>query len=73
MKKIINNIYDEIIKAYNENKCEIHFYEKTKDYLSFKKDELQERVKEFGITEEQMYKDERFIKYHKKLLFENEL
>lgn len=64
----VNDIYEEILLALHNNQCVIHFFEESDAFLSFLKDELQERVTAFGITPEYRSRDERFTKYHNKLL-----
>ena len=66
----IDDIYSEILRATKIGDCEIHFYEQSEDYLSFLRDELQERIVAFGIDEKYRNKDIRFIKYHNQLLEE---
>ncbi len=67
-EEIIDDIYKRLIKAVSEGLCEIHFFEQSEKYLSFLRDELQERVTAFGITEEYRKRDRRFVQYHNKLL-----
>ena len=68
LEENIPDIYMEIMKATGEGICEIHSYERSEAYLSFLRDELQERVDAFGITEEYRKQDSRFVQYHNVLL-----
>ena len=67
-EEVIEDLYLQIIDAVKEDSCEIHFYEQNENYLSFLRDELQERVDAFGITEEYRKNDSRFVQYHNRLL-----
>ena len=49
----------------------IHFFEPSEEYLSFLREELQERIDVFGISKEYMQQDIRFIRYHNRLLNRN--
>ena len=64
----IEDIYGKLMDAIREGICEIHFYEQSEKYLSFLRDELQERVDAFGISEEYTKKDPRFVRFHNNLL-----
>ncbi len=68
LEENIPDIYMEIMKAIGEGICEIRSYERSEAYLSFLRDELQERVDAFGITEEYRKQDPRFVQYHNSLL-----
>lgn len=67
-EEVIEDLYTQIMLAFHKNQCVIHFFEQSDEFLSFIREELQERIDAFGITEAYMMRDERFIKYHKKLL-----
>lgn len=67
-EKRIEDIYKQLMAEVEKENCEIHFFERSEEYLSFLRDELQERVDAFGIDEEYRKKDSRFIKYHNQLL-----
>lgn len=64
----IENIYDEIIASVHTGGCIFHAYSTDQDFQNFLKDELAERIKNFGITNEQMNADPRFKLYFNKLL-----
>lgn len=64
----IPDIYAQLMLAAGEHRCSIHLYEGSDQYLSFLREELQERVKAFGITGKYMDTDSRFTRYHNKLL-----
>lgn len=68
LEEKIDDIYQELMLAVKEGTCEIHFFEQSETYLSFLRDELQERVDAFGISEEYRKQDPRFVQYHNKLL-----
>lgn len=67
-EEIVEDIYVQLMEAVQRNECIIHFFEQDDAYLSFIREELQERIDAFGITEEYMMHDARFVQYHKKLL-----
>ncbi len=67
-EEVVEDIYVQIMLALRAGECIIHFFEQSDEYQSFIRDELQERIEAFGISEEYMMHDTRFIKYHKKLL-----
>lgn len=67
-EEIVEDIYAQLMDAAQRNECIIHFFEQNDTFLSFIREELQERVDAFGITEEYMMHDARFVKYHKRLL-----
>lgn len=69
---IIEDIYAQLMLAAREGECRIHFFEPSKEYLSFLREELQERVDAFGITEEYRKQDVRFVRYHNRLLNQEE-
>ncbi len=64
----IADLYREIMKATEAGICEIHYFEQSETYLSFLRDELQERVDAFGISQEYRERDSRFVQYHNSLL-----
>ena len=65
---IIQNIYDEIMKSVQNGDCTLFGYRDDEEYKNFLRDELSERIVDYGITKEQMQNDQRFILYHNKLL-----
>lgn len=67
-EEIIENIYDEILNAIQNDDCVLIKYSDDEEYKSFIKDELSERMIHCGITIDQMQNDRRFILYHNKLL-----
>lgn len=67
-EKRIQDIYQQLMAEFQAGNCEIHFFEQSEEYLSFLRDELQERVDAFGIDQEYRKKDRRFIQYHNQLL-----
>lgn len=67
-EEVVEDIYVQIMLAFQAGECIIHFFEQSDEYQSFIRDELQERIEAFGISEAYMMHDTRFIKYHKKLL-----
>ena len=64
----IENIYNEIIASICTDSCIFHAYSPDEEYQMFLKDELSERVRNFGITGEQMDADPRFALYFNNLL-----
>ena len=64
----IENIYNEIIASIHVDSCIFHAYSTDEEYQMFLKDELSERVRHFGITDEQMDADPRFALYFNNLL-----
>lgn len=64
----IEDIYAQLMLAVRDNQCRIRFFDESEAYLSFLREELQERVDAFGITQEYMDRDSRFTQYHNKLL-----
>lgn len=64
----IKNIYHVIIDSIHTGDCIFHEYSTDDDYQAFLKDELSERVRQFGITDEQMDTDPRFELYFNRLL-----
>ena len=64
----IENIYDRIIDSIHTGDCIFHEYSTNEEYQMFLKDELSERVRSFGITDEQMNTDQRFELYFNSLL-----
>ena len=64
----IENIYNEIIASIQTDNCIFHTYSTDEEYQMFLKDELSERVRHFGITDEQMDIDPRFVLYFSNLL-----
>lgn len=64
----IEDIYVQLMRAFQEKKCIIHFFEQDEAFQTFIREELQERIQAFGITEEYMMHDARFVQYHKQLL-----
>ena len=64
----IENIYNEIIASIHTDSCIFHAYSTDEEYQMFLKDELSERVRHFGITDEQMDADPRFALYFNNLL-----
>lgn len=67
-EETVKDIYEQLMLAVEEGYCEIHFYEQSEKYLSFLRDELQERVDAFGISQEYREHDSRFVQYHNALL-----
>ena len=65
---IIQNIYDEIMKAIQSGECALVKYIDDEEYKNFLRDELSARMDYCGITKEQMKNDKRFVRYHNKLL-----
>ncbi len=64
----VKDIYRCIIEAAQNGLCQIHEYEDSEAYLRFLRDELQERVEMFGLSDEWMNRDARFKQYHNRLL-----
>ncbi len=67
-EEIIGDIYGCILEAAQNGLCQIHEYEDSEAYLRFLRDELQERIEMFGLSEEWMNNDPRFAQYHNRLL-----
>lgn len=67
-EETVKDIHEQLMLAVEEGNCEIHFYERSEKYLSFLRDELQERVDTFGISREYREHDSRFVQYHNVLL-----
>lgn len=64
----IENIYEEIVASIQNGDCIFHKYSEDEAYQNFLQDELSERIKLFGITDDQMNADPRFELYFKRLL-----
>jgi len=64
----IENIYNVIIASIHTGDCIFHEYSTDDEYQAFLKDELSERVRHFGITDEQMDTDPRFELYFNSLI-----
>ena len=64
----IENIYDEIIDSIHKGDCIFYEYSTNEEYQKYLKDEISERVRHFGITDEQMNSDPRFELYYNRLL-----
>ena len=64
----IENIYNEIIASIHGGSCIFHAYSTDEEYQMFLRDELSERIRNFGITDEQMDADPRFALYFNTLL-----
>lgn len=64
----IENIYEEIINSIQNGGCIFHEYSKNEEYQHFLQDEISERIRHFGITDEQMNADPRFELYFNSLL-----
>lgn len=67
----VDDIFVRIMEAANTGELVIHHYADNKEYQSFLCDELQERIQAFGMTEEDMDTDPRFLRYHKKLFHQS--
>ncbi len=65
---IIPDIYDYLIEAANRNECILNLYSASDSYQHMLKEELEERIKDFGLTKEQMANDNRFRLYFSKIL-----
>ncbi len=64
----IENIYTVIMDSIHVGDCIFHAYSLDDEYQAFLKEELSERVRQFGITDEQMDTDPRFELYFNSLL-----
>lgn len=64
----VEDIFQSILEAGNENLCILNYYADSEAYRSFLREELLERVRVFGITEEDKKSDFRFECYFKELL-----
>ncbi len=64
----IENIYNVIIASIHTGDCIFHEYSTDDEYQAFLKDELSERVRHLGITDEQMDTDPRFELYFNSLV-----
>ena len=64
----IDDIYAEIMRAVRDGACILRFYSKDEEYQGFLRDELSERIRQFGFTEEKMNADPRFELYFNALL-----
>ena len=67
-EETIENIYAALMLAIQKGECTFHPYSEDAQYQAFLRDELSERVRQFGITEAQMQADPRFELYFNKLL-----
>lgn len=67
-EETVPDIYREIEKAAERGECRILRYSTDPEYLDFLRDELTERIRAFGITDEKIDGDERFRLYHNALL-----
>ena len=64
----IENIYDEIIISVQSGDCIFYEYSEDEEYQHFLQDEISERIKYFGLTNEQLESDPRFKLYFNRLL-----
>ena len=64
----IENIYDEIADAIQSGACAFHAHSKDAGYQDFLREELSERIRDFGLTDAQMNADPRFKLYFHELL-----
>ncbi len=62
----IENIYEEIMISIEKGDCIFHKYSEDESYQKFLRDELLERIKDFGLTK--LKADPRFELYFQKLL-----
>lgn len=67
-EEVVEDIYTQLMRASENEQCTIHFFAPEENYLSFLREELQERICAFGMTAEEMRRDTRFLLYHHKLL-----
>ncbi|MBR5635781.1 MAG: hypothetical protein IKW81_02480 [Pseudobutyrivibrio sp.] len=65
---MILDIYDYIIEAANRNECILNLYSDSESYQHMLKEELEERIKDFGLSKEQMANDNRFELYFSKIV-----
>ena len=68
----IENIYTEVIQAIQAGDCIFHPYSEDSQYQAFLRDELSERIRHFGLSEEQIKSDPRFEAYFNRLLERSE-
>lgn len=64
---VVEDIYTQLMCAAEKEQCIIHSFTPAEHYLSFLREELQERIRIFGMTEEEMQRDIRFLPYHHQL------
>lgn len=67
-EEVVEDIYAQLIRAAENGQCILRFFEREEAYLALIREELQERIRIFGMTEEDMRTDARFADYHKELL-----
>lgn len=65
----IEDIYQELLNAQKRQKCIIHSYSNLESYKNFLKEELSERILLYGLSDESMQSDPRFVKYLNQLLY----
>lgn len=71
-EETIENIYEELIGAIQAGDCIFHPCSEDAQYQEFLRDELSERIREFGLTDAQMQADPRFELYFNRLLRDRE-
>jgi len=64
----IPDLYTAVTAAAQQGRCVIHEYSDDKAYRDFLREELSQRVADFGLTKEEMARDPRFRKYFPWLL-----
>ena len=55
----IEDLYAFLTDAEEHGECVIHQYSEDEQYQAMLRDELGERIRDFGLTEEQVRQDER--------------
>lgn len=64
----ISDLFAELTRAARNGELVINAYRDDAEYKSLIREQIAARVDLFGLTEEQLRRDERFVRYHNKLL-----
>ena len=66
----VEDLYGELLRAASQGDCLLRRYSEEEAYRAFLKEELSERVLQFGLTKERMDADPRFQRYLNRILTE---
>lgn len=64
----IPDLYACLLRTRDAGECVLHFYSEDAAYQAFLREEIGERVADFGLTRQQMEADERFVRWFLPLL-----